>query len=143
MPMIIKFIDDIARKKQQDVVFLQFDPPINTTRGSNVIFNDIDSLLGFVNWREHPSRICIVEWLYENKIPWKPCAGFSNSGLITGYQGHIYLDVPYDSTLPESKQHPLLKKCMSFLEDDSGKVKWDGVKFYGLTLETANKITAL
>ena len=141
MPMIIKNIDEIARQKQCDVAFLTFeDLPAEIKKQSK--HEQIQRFVfGVVDWITHPSRIQIIRWLSKNNIPWSPCAGLSNSGIITGgYQGQIYLDVPYDANKPEDQQHPLFKKCLSFLEDNAGQVKWEGVRFYGLTLNRAIEI---
>ena len=144
MPMIIKNIDEIARQKQCDVAFLAFrDLPDAVKMQSNHERNQ-RFIFGIVDWINHPSRIQIIRLLRKNDIPWSPCAGLSTSGFITGgYQGQIYLDVPYAANKPEDQQHPLFQKCLSFLEDNAGQVKWEGVKFYSLMLNRAIEIGQL
>lgn len=141
MPMIIKNIDEIARQKQCDVAFLTFEDLRDAVKKQSQNERSLRYVFGVVDWINHPSRIQIIRWLNNNDIHWSPCAGLSTSGFITGgYQGQIYLDVPYDANKPEDQQHPLFKKCLSFLEDNAGQVKWEGVRFYGLTLERAKEI---
>ena len=138
MPMIIKNIDEIARQKQCDVAFLTFEDLRDAVKKQSQNERSLRYVFGVVDWINHSSRIQIIRWLSNNDIHWSPCAGLSTSGFITGgYQGQIYLDVPYDANKPEDQQHPLFKKCLSFLEDNAGQVKWEGVKFYGLTLNKA------
>lgn len=141
MPMIIKNIDEIARQKQCDVAFLSFKDLLALIQKQSKHEQNQRFVFGMVDWINHPSRIQIIRLLRKNDIPWYPCAGLSNSGFISGgYQGQIYLDVPYDAHKPEDQQHPMFKKCLSFLEDNAGQVKWEGVKFYGLTLNRAIEI---
>ncbi len=138
MPMLIKNIDEIARQKQCDVAFLTFEDPPAAIKKQSQHEQNQRFIFKMVDWINHPSRIQIISWLRKNDIPWLPCAGLSDSGFISGgYQGQVYLDVPYDANKPEDQQHPLFKKCLSFLEDNAGQVKWEGVRFSGLTLNRA------
>ena len=138
MPMLIPCIDEIARQKQCDVAFLTFGDLPDVVQKQSKGERLRRYVFGINDWTSHPSRIQIIRLLKTNDIPWRICAGPSNSGFITGgYQGQIYLDVPYDADLPEEQQHPLFKKCLAIIEDGAGQVKWEGVNFYGLTLERA------
>ena len=140
--MIPKWVADSCRNRWPDhpeiCTFLTFEDLRDAVKKQSQNERSLRYVFGVVDWINHPSRIQIIRWLRKNDIPWSPCAGLSNSGIITGgYQGQIYLDVPYDVNKPEDQQHPLFKKCLSFLEDNAGQVKWEGVKFYGLTLNKA------
>lgn len=88
-----------------------------------------------VDWHSHPSRNSIVLWLNKNKIQWKPCAGISSNAMDFGYQGQIYIDIPYDHKNPLSEQHYKFKRLTQFIEDGKGNVRWVGVEFYCLVNE--------
>ena len=144
MPMIIKNIDEIARQKQCDVAFLTFEDLPAAIKKQSTHEQNQRFVFKIVDWINHPSRIQIIRLLNKNGIPWGICAGRSNSGFITGgYQGQIYFDVPYDAELPEAQQHPQFKKCLAIIENGAGQVKWEGVKFRGLTLNEAIEIGKL
>jgi len=120
MPLLIDHIDAIARSKGRDVLFLTFkdeeaDP-----------FGDSD-------YEEHAGRIEIIQWLDENGFAWKECGGIANVNAILAYAGQIYIDVPYDKTLPE------YRKLEAFLENPDGTVRFDKVQFCYLPLEVAMK----
>ena len=141
MPMIIKNIDEIARQQQCDVAFLVFEDLPAVVQKQTEYEKLQRFIFGVVDWINHPSRIQIIKWLNANGISWKPCSGLSNSGIVcSGYQGQIYLDVPYVANKPEDQQHPTFKKCLSFLEDNAGQVKWEGVSFCGLTYDRAKDL---
>ncbi len=131
--MIIDYIDDIAKRTERPALFLTFQTiPRKNISDTEIEEMEIDSLIGVVNWRSHPSRNSIVHWLDKNKIEWKPCAGMSSSNMDLGYQGQIYIDIPYDHKTPLSEQHYKFKRLVEFLEDGKGNVRWEGVEFYCL-----------
>lgn len=136
MPMIIDYIDDIAKRTKRPALFLTFQNiPRKNMSDTEIEEMEIDSLLGVVDWHSHPSRNSIVRWLNKNKIQWKPCAGISSSNMDLGYQGQIYIDIPYDHKKPLSGQHYKFKRLTQFIEDGKGNVRWVGVEFYCLVNE--------
>jgi hypothetical protein len=81
MPQIIQAIDEIAREKQRDVIFVQFH----------------NFSTGFVaDYRTNPSREAIISWLDEQGITYIPCAGFDSGCIVEGYDGELYIDVAID-----------------------------------------------
>ena len=67
MPMLIEHIDAIARQKQRDVLFLEFNSPNSQER-----FDEIGRVDQRCDWRSLPSRLKVICWLDEQNIVWKP-----------------------------------------------------------------------
>ena len=127
MPMIIQHIDAIARQKQRDVLFVQFESD-RMPDEPDVDFKFSKMLL---DWDELPVRQQIIDWLDEHGMKWQPCGDFANTSVMSGYQGQIYIDVPYDTSLQE------YKKLEAFLENPDGSMKFPHVLFCYLPLARA------
>ena len=110
MPMLIEHIDAIARQKQRDVLFLEFNTP-----GPQGPFEEIAREDQGCNWRALPSRLKIIGWLDEQKIAWKPCGAFANLNFMTSYRGQIYIDLPFEPSSAE------FKSLEAFLEFPDGQ----------------------
>ena len=128
MPRLLEYIDRIAIQKQSTVLFLMFSPP---KKNPSVL-----ERIGWIDWEKHPSRTKITQWLNENGIKWKPCAGYSTSGQIEGYDGTIFIDVPYDKSNEE------YRKLESYIENPDGTIKLPYVKFGYLPLDMATQISS-
>lgn len=130
MPMLIEFIDKIARDKHRDVLCLSF---------TDIAATDVDEdeeeflILPTVDWENHASRAQIIAWLESNAIAWKPCGGLASTDSLMPYQGQIYIDVPFDEASSE------YQRLVGFIEDAEGSVQWPGVDFYYVPLELAMK----
>lgn len=122
MPLLIEHIDTIARQLGRDVLFVSFpacDPlPFDGKTA---------------DWKNHPPRQQVVEWLAANGIAWRPCAKIANENAMFGYSGDIYFDVPSDL------DDPVYQKLSAFLEKPDGTPARDGVIFYRLPLDVAMK----
>ena len=81
MPMIIKRIDEIARQRHSDVVFLEFFS-IRDRRMTSKPVSSLFHLFEPVDWERHPSRKRILSWLTQNDIHWIPCYGPESDGFI-------------------------------------------------------------
>ena len=82
MPQLLLTIDEIAREKQRDVIFVQFH----------------NFSTGFVaDYRTNPSRKAIISWLDEQRIAYIPCGGFDSGCIVEGYDGELYIDVAIDA----------------------------------------------
>jgi hypothetical protein len=127
MPMLLQHIDAIARQKNRTVLYLRF------------FDNEAEELLfGFMcDYENHAARKNIVQWLDENKIEYQECDGFAreDSGLMCGYQGMIYIDVPFDI------ENEMYKKLAAFLETPGGQIRVEhvGTNFLYLPLGIALK----
>jgi hypothetical protein len=118
MPGLIEHIDAIARRKQRAVLYVEFHPkPYREWR--NYTFQD-DAL-----------RDQILAWLEANGVPWTQCGPFADPRVMAPYLGQIYLDVPYDESLPE---YSVLR---DYLEYPDGSMRHEGVRFYAMPLEQA------
>ncbi|AJI53742.1 hypothetical protein [Francisella philomiragia] len=81
----IKTIDQIAREKQRDVLFIQVKP---------------NPLKSFEHYRNYKPWQEIKSWLEDNDIPHEICGPFFEDQIvIEGYCGDIYIDLPNDDSL--------------------------------------------
>ena len=124
--MLIEHIDAIARQKQRDVLFLEFNSPNSQER-----FDEIGRVDQRCDWRSLPSRLKVICWLDEQNIVWKPCGDFANISCMIPYHGQIYIDIPFEPSAPE------FKSLEAFLEFPDGKSRLDGVTFFYLPLAKA------
>ena len=70
----------------------------------------------------------------DNNIKWQPCAGIADVSVMEdSYAGSIYVDVLFDTILPE------YQKLVSFLEHPNGSRMFPDVLLCGLLLEVAMK----
>lgn len=104
MPQLIRNIDEIARDKKRDVLFLRFGD-------------------GF-DFERLPIRRKIMSWLDENAIPYERCVACPSNIEVLSYFGEIYLDVPFD------KRNAQYLKLLEYLEDGQGVMKHKKVGFY-------------
>ena len=113
MPALIQYLHDIQQEKKRPLLFLQFMPDARHT----------DRIR---HGRKSPSRATIIEVLEAENIPYAPCLPGSSesSGLISGYYGDIYIDIPYDTN------DPTYLRLQNFIEDEHGKCKFPETKFW-------------
>ncbi len=126
MPQIIEHIDAIARKKQRDVLYLEFSPEPN----EDDMWGDDN---GCYSFKDDTIRQKILEDLTKMGVSWSSCGEFADENYMAGYCGQIYLDVPFD------KELPLYQKLEQYLEHPDGTMRFDNVRFYVLPLEMAMK----
>lgn len=115
---LIKHIDQIAREKGRDVLYLAFHPRDPELRRN-------------YDYRSDAMRESILEWLTAHQIAWMPCGPFANVSGFGSYNGQLYLDVPFDKELPQYTE------LCEFLEFPNGSMRQTGVRFYVLLLEKA------
>lgn len=126
MPQIIQLIDQIAREKQRDVLYLEFNPKPS----EDDFFGDSNERYSF----EHdPVRKKILNDLTEMGVSWRPCGHIANENYMASYCGQIYLDVPFD------KELSLYQKLEQYLEYPDGSMRFENVRFYALPLSVAMK----
>jgi hypothetical protein len=114
MPMLIQYIDAIARKKGRDVLFVTFpacEPGPLRDRGQRTDYQDCTV------------RNELITWLDRNGIEWEPCGPFANPNRMVSYWGQLYLDVPYDVN------DPVYQNLADHLENPDGTGKIDGIQF--------------
>ena len=120
MAVLIEHIDAIARKKQRDVLFLEFGVP-----------EDKKSYSFSYEYEQDPIRTEILAWLDAHNISYTMCGDFASENGWRAYRGQIYLDVVPDEL------DVLYKLLNEYLEDNEGKMKFKGVMYYILSLEIA------
>jgi len=118
MPGLIAHIDAIARKKQREVLYLEFHPQPRAEWRNYRYEDDV-------------TRTAILAWLDANHIPWTRCGPFADRRVMAPWLGQVYLDVPYDETLPE------YRVLRDYLEHPDGSMRHEGVRFYALPLDLA------
>lgn len=127
MPQLIKHIDQIAREKQRDVLYLEFNPE----RNEDDFFGDNNGRYSFEN---DSIRTKILDDLTKMGIAWMYYFPFMDENFILmGYDGQVYVDVPYDKDLP------LYQKLESYLEHPDGTMRFKSVRFYIVPLSAAMK----
>ena len=125
MPVLLEHIDAIARKKQRDVLFVRFnDPETQVSASAKLTARP-------VHWRELPIRQNLIAWLDSNQIEWDLCGPIASVNGMPGYRGQIYIDVPFDPSLPEC----LL--VLNFLEYPDGTSRFPEAELCCLRLEIA------
>jgi hypothetical protein len=126
MPQLIKHIDQIAREKQRDVLFLEFNP--KPTKKD--IWGDDQGRYWF---EQDPIRKQILEHLTTMSFPWECCASFANENAIDSYNGRVYIDLPINEDCPR------YQSLVGYLEYPDGNMRFETVRFYALPLEVAMK----
>lgn len=79
------------------------------------------------------ARDQVLAWFDANGIPWQQCGPFADPRVMAHYLGQVYLDVPYDESLPE------YRVVRDFLEHPDGSMRHEGVRFYAMSLQHAMK----
>lgn len=112
MPALINYVDSIRDTKQRDVLWLRFVPKNTSQRP-------------FPDGRNCPARAEVVAFLHAEGIPCKECLPTERAckGLINGYFGDLYIDLPYNPA------DPTYLKLERFLEDESGQIKLPDTEF--------------
>ena len=68
-----------------------------------------------------PIRQKIIDWLDVQGIGWQRCGHFANVGMMMGYRGQLYIDLPYDQSLPA------FQALQAFLENPDGSMRYPKV----------------
>lgn len=129
MPLLIKHIDAIAREKQRGVLFVAFRPDNEEGQADE----DFSIFPPSVNWKNLESRKQLIAWLDANEISWLPCGEVANINLMVSYQGQLFIDVPFDTSIPK------YQKLADYLENPDGSMRHPGINFYFLSLDVAMK----
>jgi len=115
MPVAMRHIDKIAREKQQDVLFLIFDPE----RTGNGQYEDM------------PIRQHLIAWFKQNNIEIELCGPMQRHFLVCPYEGSFYIDVLFD------EKDEVYQKVQQYLEDSEGNIKVPFTQFHCLPLSIA------
>lgn len=125
MPLLIEYMDAVARRLSHDLLF--FGP---MPGGSFDDDSDAD-------WLRAPAADSIREWLDAAGVAHGICGPTSNSGWIEGGPKYLYLELPYDADNAD------YQRLCAFVQDhDDGRTRWPDIRFCVLTLANAMKAGA-
>jgi hypothetical protein len=120
MAELIDHIDEIARSKNTDVIWIQFTYPEPTA-------------LEAMPQRLRKSRNKIIGWLDEQKISYELCFGFSDGALEEPYVGDLYIELPVDpSNIP-------FRYLQRMLENADYSPRIEGIRMIFLPLKMARE----
>ncbi|MDF1878422.1 hypothetical protein JHD46_02070 [Sulfurimonas sp. SAG-AH-194-C20] len=117
MPLIIEHIDKIARDKQRDVIFIEFDREVYPS----------------YDYEKYEECIKLLEWLESHDIAYRSCGPIAREDGWESYRGELYLDIPFDR---ENEKYQLICEHM---DNPDGSFKIQGVNSWIFPLEVALK----
>lgn len=82
-------------------------------------------------WKALPIRQQIIDWLDAQGIGWRPCGHFAAVGMMMGYRGQLYIDLPCNKSLPA------FRALEAFLESPDGSTRYPEVFFIYCSLDKA------
>lgn len=126
MPMLIEHIDAITRQKQRDVLYVVFNSPASDNNDEKEILGQAD-----LEWETLPTRQQIIDWMNAQGIGWKPCCHFADVNLMMGYRGRLYIDLPFDKSLPA------FQALTAFLELPDGSMRFPEATLFYCPLDKA------
>ena len=139
MPLLLEHIDAISRQKQRGVLYVEFHPlATNPEAGEGLSDQDVWAWKTMPDsaWQTLPIRKQIIDWLDAQGIGWQRCGHFADVGLMMGYRGQLYIDLPYDQSLPA------FQALQAFLENPDGSMRYPKVFFIYCALDKAMENTA-
>ena len=134
MPILLAHIDAIARQKQRGVLYVEFHPlALDPDAGEDLSARDImaSKTMPDCAWQSLPIRQQLISWLNHQGIGWQRCGHYAQVGLMMGYRGQIYIDLPFDTALPE------FQALQTFLENPDGTMRYPRVHFIYCSLGKA------
>ena len=134
MPLLLEHIDAIARHKQRGVLYVEFHPlALNPEVGEGLSDQDVWAWKTMPDsaWQTLPIRQKIIDWLDAQVIGWQRCGHFADLGLMMGYRGQLYIDLPYDQS------QPAFEALQAFLENPDGSMRYPKVFFIYCALDKA------
>ena len=126
MPLLLEHIDAIARQKKRGVLFVEFHPlALDPEAGEDLSEHDIMAWKTMPDsaWQSLPIRQQLIDWLDTNGIGWQRCGHYAQGGLMMGYRGQLFIDLPFDTTVPA------FRALQAFLENSDGSMRHRGVFF--------------
>jgi len=131
MTQTLPYLDDIAIKKNRDVVFVLF-----YKNPFDFLFSDLHRNTDPLDdpFENHKERNKLIQFLNENNISYKECFGPYTPGyIIQPYTGTLYIDVVFDET---NSNYQLVKQ---YLENDDDTSKIENVLFCYFLLSDTTK----
>lgn len=132
MPQMIEHIDAISRQLQRDVLYIGFHAVQQAPKANSENESDDDLYRSdLFDWQKLPTRQQVIAWLEAHGINWKPCGPIANVNVMESYRGQIYVDLPFDQSLPA------FQALEAFLEFPDGITRFSDAAFYYCPLELA------
>ena len=78
-------------------------------------------------------RATVTAWLDAHAVTCHACGPFANPNIMAPYLGQLYLDVPYDESLPE------YRALRDYLEYPDGTMRHSSVRFCVMPLDYATR----
>lgn len=129
MIMSVEHIDAIARKRKRDVLYVTFSYAKAAEGMDDQTTSDRDRF----DWKSLPIRKELVDWLDKQGIAWECCGEFANVDVMRSYHGQLYVDLPYDKSLPA------FQALTAFLELPDGSMRFPEATFCYCPLDEAMK----
>ena len=120
MVYLIHNIDQIARQKKKNVIFVKFTPA--ETAAVKKRLKNIET-----------KRKMVIDWLDKRNIHWEPCFDIFDGAIAELYEGHIHIELSVDK-----KDQKFLELCR-FLENEDETPKFEGVSLLFLRYSDAKK----
>ena len=128
MIFCLEHIDAISRKRNRDVIYIDFISPASLGEKNSKKINP----KFLPNWEANLERIELITWLESEGIAWQPCAPFANPSVLEEkYSGQIYIDLPIE------KSNIKFTRLEKFLENSDGTPRLRGVRFQFCSQEEA------
>lgn len=120
MPQLVKYTDEKCIEMNRVILFVQFD------------YNYLEDELR----EETPYIKETLEFFKNNDIGYELIGPFSNSGLLGGYIGRYYIDVPYEIS---DEKYKIIEE---YFENPDGSMKDSKKLFAYCILEDCKRIYA-
>ncbi len=117
MPQALKYIDKIAREKNRDVIFINFNRDIFPS----------------YEYEDYKARNELLQWLDANDISYQECGPMADECGWESYRGQLYIDLPIDE---DNEKYRLICEHLDG-PNDTFKIK--GVESWIFPLEEALK----
>jgi hypothetical protein len=118
MPELIMHVDAIARRRQRDVLYLEFHPQEQAAQRA-------------YRYQDDEVRRRVLAWMDMRGFGWQRCGPYARPDVMQSYKGQVCLDILFDKKLPKYQE------LHHYLELPDGTMRILGVRFYLLTLSKA------
>lgn len=122
MPQVLPEVRDIVQQKKRGVLFVMFGELTIKLRLHEPVSEgdaELDLFDVWDEWETTPNRMKVLKSLDELGISWQQC-----------YGGDVYIDVPYDASLPA------YQKLAALLESVDGSRIFPDVQFCYMPFES-------
>ena len=112
MPLLIEYMDAVARRLGHDLLF--FGPPPGRSFEDDV----------GPDWLDSAAAASLRAWLDDAGIAYGICGPTSNSGWIEGGPKYLFVELPYDIGNADYQ-----RLCTFVKDHDDGHTRWPDTRF--------------